>query len=204
MEFFIVLHGSRSDVDILRDSSATGTALTEDVRNSLLRKYFLRFWYDSIKLMHEINPKCTRPLVFLGMLQEYRGLSRMGRLIGHMMGMNLDLRTYDRLKKKLIEEYLEELQATLNKRDGTFAFDNYAHTYRGTSLSVSRETQYYSGNYTVVGLVTLPVGHKIPKETVYLPLKDNRIGVASLPSELIWLRVFEKKVRLLWIPAHAV
>ena len=109
--------------------------------------------------------------------------------------MNLDLRTYDRLKKKLIEEYLEELQATLNRRDGIF---------RGTSLSVSWETQYYPGNYTVVGLVTLPVGHKIPKETVYLPPKNNQIGVASLPSELIWLRVFEKKVRLLWIPAHAV
>lgn len=204
MEHYMLYHSRDSDFNKVKVSLDTKECLPEATRQSLLAKYAQGFWVDCLFKVHTANQKCTLPLVYWMMLMEFRGLSRIGREICHRGGVGLPLRTYDENKADLINRYVISLQKLLDTRSALVAFDNFAKYWRGTSLSVTRDTQYHLKNVTVVGLVSLQNSEKIIKE--FVPLRDPRLSVlhlekdvtlASLPQELTDLKCYQKKVSLL-------
>ncbi len=127
------------------------------------------------------------------MQEEYDGLSRMGRNYNHMVGLGLDTRSYDRLKKTMIENYLKEVRSIIDSRYCIIGFDNYSHVYRGVNLRLQRDTQYVSSNFTVVGVTKLPLGRDISFDPVLL---STNVSLASLPSDIKDLQPYQDILRL--------
>lgn len=163
----------------------------EEEKKYLWKTYAAKFWLSIAVSLHEVNQKCTVPLFSYQIQEEYNGLSRMGRNYNHMLGFGLDSRTYDRIKKDMIQEYLKNVNDILASRFCIIGFDNYAHIYRGVNLRQNREAQYITSNYTVVGVTKLPENRDVSFEPVRL---TPAISLASLPSEIQDLKPFENRV----------
>jgi hypothetical protein len=88
------------------------------------------------------------------MLQEYRGLSRVGRMFNAAVSATLPLSTYDNYKKKLCASYTQTLASFVSRNRALFTLDNYNHFYNTPTLMAPgvRSTQYQTCNYTVVAL----------------------------------------------------
>src|ERR1700704_3636423 len=99
--------------------------------------------------MHQINQKCTKPLAYWTMLQEYRGLSRQGREINSAVDASLPLTTYDTFKKAERKRYTEKIDESLALNFGILISDNYSHVYAGTGMSLERGVPYVPCNWTV-------------------------------------------------------
>lgn len=204
MENYMLSNSRETDFQKLSNALKTNTKLHEDVNQSLLARYAQGFWVDCLIKVHNVNQKCSLPLVYWMMLMEFRGLSRMGREICHRGRIGLPLRTYDENKQELISRYDNNLLNMLLRGDGIVAFDNFAKYFRASSLSTKRDTQYHLKNVTVVGVVSLQNTEKIIKE--FVPLHDPRLSVlqlqkdiplASLPKELIDLQIYQTQVPLI-------
>lgn len=191
MEYYICVHGSTTDSKHMIENTQQDHKLESDEIQVLWKKYAAKFWFAMVLALHEVNRKCTIPLLSYQMQEEYNGLSRMGRNYNHMVGLGLDSRTYDRLKKEMIAHYLKEVQSIIDSRYCIIGFDNYSHVYRGVNLRLQRETQYVPSNYTVVGVTKLPQDRDINFNPVYLA---KNISLASLPSDVQDLKPFESIV----------
>lgn len=191
MEYYVAVHGSRYDSRHMIENTQDNQRFDTEEIQLLWKTYAARFWLSMVLSLHEVNQKCTIPIFSYQMQEEYNGLSRMGRNYNHLVGLGLDARTYDRLKKEMIANYLKEVQAIIDSRYCIIGFDNYSHVYRGVNLRLERDTQYISSNYTVVGITRLPLGRDFSVEPVQLA---KNVSLASLPSDIKDLKPFENTV----------
>ena len=191
MECYLVRHSNGELGDNLRAVLKSSTELQGEERLKLLKKYSLSFWYDLVKTLHDVNQKCTFPLVFWGLLIEYRGLSRLGRELQHFVGLGLHSRTYDRHKGRLLKKYELGVQDIVNSRQCVIAFDNYNHFYKKSDLSVHRTTQLAFANVTVCGVSRLPEGHGVP--LVFEELFDD-IDTTHFLASHTFLKSYEEAV----------
>ena len=104
-EYFLLLHAAEVDVKVLETALTEKKEIDPEFKESLCETYSLTFWYEAIRIMHELNQKCTGPLMLWHMLLEYRGLSLTGQRIGAAVGGTLPHSTYERKKKALIKDY---------------------------------------------------------------------------------------------------
>ena len=190
MECYLVRHSNGSLGDQVRQALSSKTPLEADKVQKLLKKYSLAFWFDLIKNLHDVNQKCTFPLVFWGLLIEYRGLSRIGRELQHFVGIGLDTRTYDRHKARLLKKYLLDVQKIVDSRECVITFDNYNHYYKRSDLSLQRDTQLAFANVTVCGVSRLPEGHAVPLR--FEEIFDD-IDTTHLPASHTFLRGYEEQ-----------
>ena len=142
-------------------------------------------------MLHEVNQKCTAPIFSWQMQQEFTGLSRLGRNYTHMMGLGLDSRSYDRIKKEMIGHYDKEVGRIVQSRECIIGFDNYTHIYRAIDLRAERETQYHQSNFTVAGITKLPHSPFVKMEPKHL---TTNYVLASLPANLEDLKPFQEIV----------
>ncbi len=155
------------------------------------RKYITKCWFYCAKSLHEVNQKCTAPLFSWQMQQEFTGLSRIGRNYTHMMGIGLDSRSYDRIKKEMIGYYSKEVDSIVRSRQCIIGFDNYTHIYRAIDLRAERQTQYNQSNFTVAGVCKLPDHPLVSMEPKAL---TKNYVLASLPENLEDLKPFQDTV----------
>jgi hypothetical protein len=168
-------------------------AVEEDALETFLRKYALSFWYDSIRTMHQVNQKCTRPLMLWHMLLEYRGLSRIGQQIGSAVGANLPESTYRRLKKDMLQMYDAKLIKMLESNSAVVTIDNFCKSWGNPTLSMNRPTQYINTNFTVNALCAIT---DAPPEGFPLKALDvkNDLYLPSIPPQLKELAYYGKEV----------
>ena len=162
MECYLVNHTNGPLNDLLRKTLKNRSALPAHTMDKLNKKYNLPFWFDLVKTLHDVNQKCTLPLVYWGLLIEYRGLSRIGRELQHSVGLGLDQRTYGRTKARLLQDYTRGVQTIVNNRECVITFDNYNHIWRKLDLRQNRTGAYATANFTVCGVSQLPPGHNVP------------------------------------------
>ncbi len=154
-EYYILLHGLSSDAKQLTHAIENKMFCDEDTVEYLHQKYALQFWYDSIRIMQQVNQKCSQPLMLWHMLLEYRGLSHIGQRIGAAVSANLPVRTYCRKKKAMIAEYEEKLKEMLINNHAVLTMDNFCKSYGNPTLSMNRTTQYINTNFTVNALCAI-------------------------------------------------
>jgi hypothetical protein len=157
-EYYVLLNAPSALAGSLRKRlQSEEDEANEDLQLSIVNKFSLRFWYDAIRVMRGVNRKCNKPLALWTMLMEYRGLSRTGRMLASAVHGSLPISTYDKYKKKLVDEYKSETSSLFSKNLGLTTIDNYSHFYNSASLinpvPGSRETQYITCNYTVGAMV---------------------------------------------------
>ena len=191
MECFLVRHSNGTMQETIHSCLKKKEILSDDQKAKFMKKYTLPFWFDLVKNMHDVNQKCTLPLVFWGLLIEYRGLSLVGRELQHFVGLGLHRRTYDRLKSSLMGNYVDKVQDIVNSRACVIAFDNYNHFYKRSDLRSDRDRQYVLANVTACGIAALPDDCGVPLRLVE-PFED--IDFSHLPPTLVALRGFEDRV----------
>ena len=91
-EHYILTRGKTSHAQLLERALHNSVPLTPEDCELFQEHYSLLFWFDSIRHMHQLNQKCARPLAIWTMLQEYRGLSRIGRHINSSVDIALPIR----------------------------------------------------------------------------------------------------------------
>lgn len=193
MEYFIALHGTSPDSSHIIEAIKSGYSYNLEEKKYFWRQYAAKFWLSIALGLHEVNRKCTIPMLSYQMQEEFNGLSRMGRNYNYLFGVGLDSRSYDRLKKVMISNYLDRLEKIIESRYCIIGFDNYAHVYRGVNLRQDRDTQYMPANFTVVGVTRLPQDRGLTVEPVRLA---DKISLASLPSDVKDLKPYEKIVSI--------
>src|SRR5690242_15897049 len=137
--------------------------------------------------MHQMNQKCTSPLLLWHMLLEFRGISITGQRIGAAVKAYLPESTYTRKKEELITSY-----AIFCERCN-LTTDNFNKSWPSPTLSMTRSTQYINTNFTVNALCEIENRPKDGYPLVALDVKEN-IYLPSIPSKLKELKWYGKLV----------
>jgi len=191
-EHYILTRGKTSHAQLLERALLDGVPLTPEDSELFQEHYSLLFWFDSIRHMHQLNQKCARPLAIWTLLQEYRGLSRIGRHINSSVDIALPLRTYDRYKKLMVKEFLDLQAINLKIGDCILVSDNFSHSYRLTTPDPTLQVPYKPCNWTVNALqVFEDVGHL--QDFLFKLLPDQSI-LPSFPSKLADLEPYFDQV----------
>ena len=93
--------------------------------HSFIAIYTLPFWLHLAVTLHQLNQKVTGPLTLWMFLQEYRGLSRLGRTMANLVGLAASLRHYDKIRTTLLAEASDQIAEITSKGRCLIAFDNY-------------------------------------------------------------------------------
>ena len=148
MELFIFQTGQASDSNTIRKCWEGKYLISDPYRLHLIKRYALPFWMHLAQTLHSLNQKVVNPLTLWLLLQEYRGLSRIGRILSNYVGLAPSLRTYDKIKRDLLRSAEEDVRRIINSGYCLVAADNYTHSYRSAKLSPTQTTQYHQPNYT--------------------------------------------------------
>ena len=148
-EYFLLLHTNDHDVKILETTFLNNQQFPEETKNAWVDQFSLIFWYDSIQIMHQVNQKCTQPLLLWHMLLDFRGLSITGQRIGAAVKASLPESTYERKKEAMIIEYDEKLRQMLRSNSAVLTTDNFSKSWGSPTLALNRTTQYINTNFTV-------------------------------------------------------
>src|SRR5689334_21782555 len=69
-EYYLLGHAQQKDYLLVFTSIGLRVQLSLEDRKRLVNDYGLLFCFDSIRVMHQLNRKCTRPLALWTLLQE--------------------------------------------------------------------------------------------------------------------------------------
>ena len=157
-ESYIHRHGGETVMSKLKNSDKT--PLTEDFQRNVLRKYGFPFWFHVIRTIKVFNQKASKTLFHWTMMLEFRGLSRYGRFLQAVCHIGMDVRTYDRWKKKELSLYNKTLKNIMEGASITtflYCLDNYNRYFGNPRVDVERDTMPNLLNLGVLGLsVTQP------------------------------------------------
>jgi hypothetical protein len=204
-DYYVLVFGSAQDAAILRRVLAGEEEKTFNP-STMLKTYAPRFWFHAAQSLYHVNRLCSLPLLHVAMQMEFRGLSRIGRSLGALYGAFPPIRSYDRKKRKLTVEYIEEVARCVNANTGVLTFDNYCHAYGSPTLSVDRKGSYIKANYTVVAVSKYVSVEPIDVKFRYIA--PEMLCVASMPRDPQDLLVFERQVAsttcLLFVPCFTL
>jgi hypothetical protein len=187
-EYYLLIYGSPGIVQILANRRQEGTPCSREENDRLQDEYSLSFWYWLCVGMHMVNRKCTHPLAHWSLIQEYRGLSLVGRQIEAALGASLDRRTYTRIKTKYLTTY-DEFVADLHSRNvGIIVSDNYNHNWRLEGLRLDTQLPFASVNLMVNAVQALPGSAGEEGNAYPLVLLGDDHVLPSVPSQLVDLR----------------
>ena len=143
MELFILQTGKNSDVIELTRLLQTKTKATDVFLSKTRKRYNLPLWLHMASTLHQINQQVKWPLSLWMMLLEYRGLSRIGRILQNFVGQAPSSRTYDSVQDDLLLSAEKEIKTVTESGKCIIAIDNYTHRYGSSALTSERETQYH-------------------------------------------------------------
>ena len=92
MELYILQMGKSADAAQLTKVLQRNDTFTAEEKQQLSYKYRLVAWMHLAIASHAVNSKCIYPITLRSMLQEYRGLSRIGRGLAASVGLAPSLR----------------------------------------------------------------------------------------------------------------
>ena len=125
------------------------------------------------------------------MLQEYRGLSRLGRVFCNYVGLSPSLRCYDTIKADLLRSGTQQIANITSSGRCLISMDNYTHQYGSSGLTTGRRTQYHLPMYTVGAVIEWPSSVNVDIERRLLP---NGQWLASIPESINDLQPFVSDV----------
>jgi hypothetical protein len=194
MEIYILQSGKKQDANaLLHYYAGKATISAEDIAQ-MNRKYSLPLWLHIAVTLHNLNQSVVLPLTFWMMLQEYRGLSRMGRQLCNYVGLAPSLPNYDEIKNKLIKVGTNLIDDITTSGRCLVAFDNYTHQYGSSTLRTDRKTQYHLKTYTVAAVIEWPA--EVSIDLSFKALSDRRQWVTSIPEDVTALEPFVDEVVL--------
>ena len=169
--------------------NSTSSNLLQESQEFLVDIYGLVFWFDSVRAMHQVNQKCSRPLAIWSFLQEYRGLSRMGNKINSAVHISLPMSLQDRYKQKWFQAYQTKLDSYIAENTGIFATDNFSHKYKLSGPDMQYTVPYVATNWTVNAFQCFD-DRKLAYDFNFKFLPDETV----VPTNLAVLQPFFKKV----------
>ena len=125
------------------------------------------------------------------LLLEYRGLSRIGRVLQHYVNQAPSSRSYDRFQDELLVTGGHEIFRITASGRCIVVMDNYTHRYSSSSLTMDRETQYHLPTCTVGAVVAWPEDLDIKFDFVQ---PEDGVYLASVPANINDLKFSLKKV----------
>lgn len=149
-------HGSKKDCDRLQKLLNEGSDAQDLEEHYFISKYSLPFWHSTIQWMHQVNNKCVTPLGYWDTVQEYRGVSRVGRQLASALAVSLPLRTYDKFKEAQIKEYEYAWKHILTTNNGVMVSDNFNRNYRLHGLRTEESRPYQSMNLMINAVQAFP------------------------------------------------
>jgi hypothetical protein len=194
MEVYILQSGKKKDATALIECYDKNSILTEQALSRMNKRYTLPFWLHLAVTLHNLNQSVVLPLTFWMMLQEYRGLSRLGRQLCNYVGLAPSLINYDTIKNQLIKEGTEKIAEVTSSGRALVAFDNYTHQYGSSTLSIDRKTQYHLKTYTVAAVIEWP--DEVSIDIGFRVLSDKRQWLTSIPEDVTALEPFVDEVHL--------
>lgn len=192
-ECFILGHAKSNAVRILRENLNGNTICSEEEKEWFLSLYGLPFFHHTVLWMAQINQKCTAPLGYLTMMQEYRGLSSTGRHLASGMGACLPTRTYADYKRKAVRAYNDFVDDLYDRNQAVMVCDNYNHNYRLEGISLAAERPFVSINVIVNAAQQLP---HAAANAYPLQATDAALTVPSIPPHLIEIRPSFREVTI--------
>ena len=191
MELYILHYGKGGDCEPLWKALQGSHDLTAFFHSDILKTYNLPFWLHLAVTLHQLNQKVTGPLTLWMFLQEYRGLSRLGRTMANLVGLAASLRHYDKIRTTLLAEASNQIAEITSKGRCLIAFDNYTHQYGSPALTHSRAVPYFQARFTVGAVIEWPTTATTSIDFLLLPQKTY---LASVPSTIEDFNVFEDQV----------
>jgi hypothetical protein len=191
MEIFILQSGKSEDVSELKDILEEIQTLTPEFTSRTKKRYSLALWLHLAVALHNVNQHVVLPLTLWMMLQEYRGLSRLGRVLCNYVGLAPSLRTYDTIKADLLRSATHQIATITSSGRCIISIDNYTHQYGSSALTTGRRTQYHLPMYTVGAVIEWPSDVNVNIERRLLP---NGQWLASLPESINDLKPFVSDV----------
>ena len=188
-DYFILIHGSEKDSRMVRTCSVRADIEYEHFR--VLKSYQSYFWYYAAISLYRANSRCSMPLVHFTLMQEYRGLSRIGKSLTAAYGGAPAINTFDRKKRILMNTYVSDVSQMVAENNGIVAFDNWCNVYGSPNLSTSRDTAYLKANYTVVGVTKYQF---IQRPSFMFTMLNPHMALASVPQLVTDLEEFEAQV----------
>jgi hypothetical protein len=190
-EFFLLLHSPKKVCQQLVRHLDEEKAYSVTESKKLAKKYGGRFWYHSLLSMHDLRSQCVKPLLLWLMLLEYRGLSRIGQQLCGTVGAGVNIRTYDRHKKKLLKNYDKQVRELVVTNNGISTWDNYSHIWAESGLRLQRDVAYVQSLFTVSAVSKL---NNRPPEGFLLVTIDNGEVMDSVPASRADLEPYITKV----------
>jgi len=178
-EYYILMHGTKADFTAIFDCLEQEGKISDDDINRLILKYAARFWFDTVRTLHDLCKQCIRPMVLWSMMMEYRGLSNVGMEMGSVVRASLPRKAYERHKKKMLQSYDARLLKMVHSNCAILTWDNYSHIYPESGLRLDKTTAYTQAFYTVVGASRL---EQVPKDGFpFVDLKNEEV-LDSVPA----------------------
>jgi hypothetical protein len=196
MEIYILQYGKGGDCIPLQKALEGTHDLTDYFKTNLIKTYTLPFWLHLAVTLHQLNQQVTGPLTLWMLLQEYRGLSRLGRAMANYVGLAPSLRNYDKVRSALLEDATLQIAEITSSGRCLVAFDNYTHQYGTPALTTDRKVPYFQARFTVGAVIEWP-----PEATTdinFIVLKDKTY-LTSVPASVQDLKLFEDKVTFIFV-----
>jgi hypothetical protein len=186
MEVYILQYGKADDVADLQHILEDGSTCTPEFVYGINKRYTLPLWLHIAVALHNVNQQLVLPLTLWMMLQEYRGLSRLGRVFCNYVGLAPSLRCYDTVKSDLLNLATQRIARLTSSGRCIVSIDNYTHRYGSSALTKERKTQYHLPMYTVGGVVEWPEHVTVDISRRY----NNGQWLASVPESVEDLKPF--------------
>ena len=191
MELYVLQHGKETDSTELKKLFENKTTLTDAFLARVQKRYSLPLWLHLAVTLHNLNQLVVLPLTMWMMLQEYRGLSRLGRQFCNYVGLSPSLRNYDDLKSRMIQGATAEVARTTSSGRCIVSVDNYTHQYGSSALTTRRRTQYHLPTYTVGAVIEWPSTVEV---NIDLRQLANGTWLSSIPEDVQALQTFVDEV----------
>jgi hypothetical protein len=193
MELFILQYGKGPDIELIEEAIAKKkNRLPEEAFKKFQKRYSLPFWLHLATSLHSMNQQVIYPLAMWMLLEEYRGLSRLGRVLANYVGLAPAAKTFDNIHEKLSKQAANEISTIASTGRCITCFDNYTHQYGSPSLRTDRSTQYFLPTFTVGAIVQWPDFVNI--DLSFCKSNVAKIYLASVPSSMKDLAHYEATV----------
>jgi hypothetical protein len=194
MEIFILQSGKPIDVDLLKKTLRAKKNFTRSEQDQYHKRYTLPFWIYLASTLHSINQGVTYPLIMWMLLMEYRGLSRLGKILCNFCNLSPNVRTYDTIRDQMIFLAGQQVAKLTDEGFCTVAIDNYTHRYGSATLRLNRTTQYQMPTFTVGAVVRWPGSILI--DIQFLKDDASHLFLGSVPAKYSDMQIYEEKVPL--------
>jgi hypothetical protein len=179
MEMYILQFGKADDVADLKHIIEKDYTAMPEFLFDINKRYTLPLWLHLAVALHNVNQQVVFPLTLWMMLQEYRGLSRLGRVFCNYVGLAPSLRCYDTIKNDLLRLATQRIADITSSGRCIVSIDNYTHQYGSSALTTERKTQYHLPMYTVGAVIEWPESVTVDITRRLLP---NGQWLASVPD----------------------